>query len=237
MISGKSFSSLCKWVVDPRYPDRTPFSYAQARDGDWVFVNGDYLQTLQKQFPLLRTKWFVFIVHNSDRTFGTNELSILLPHARHIYAINAGIQHPKLTCIPLGFVDKQLHLLPGFKGGSSDRPIEVYMNFMDCTNRQKRLECREALANDPRVTRAEGLSVPDYFIDLGRSKFVLCPEGTGLDTHRVYESLLCGATPVVLHSALDSLYQRLPVCIVNQWTDTYTVPKDRLFSTETASYL
>ncbi len=237
MISGKSFAERCNWVVDPRYPHRETFIYARAHDGDWVFVNGDYLHELQQRLPLVRPKRFTFIVHNTDRTFGHHELAVLLPHANHIYAINASIQHPKLTLIPLGFVDKQLPLLHGFKGGSSERPNEVYMNFLDCTNATKRAECRAALVNDPRITRAQGLSVPEYFIDLGRSKFVVCPEGTGIDTHRVYESLFCGATPVVLHSPLDPLYEKLPVCIVSKWTDPYVVPTGRTFSTNISAYL
>lgn len=237
MISGKSFAERCHWVVDPRYPHREVFTYARARHGDWVFVNGDFLAELRRRIPFLRTKLFTFVVHNTDRTFGHAELAALLPHANHIYAINASVQHPKLTLIPLGFVDKQLPILPGFKGGSSERSIEVYMNFMDQTNAPRRAECRAALADDPRITRAEGLSVSEYFIDLGRSKFVVCPEGTGMDTHRVYESLLCGATPVVLHSPLDKLYEKLPVCIVSKWTDPYVVPTGRTFSTDISTYL
>lgn len=237
MISGKSFSELCHWVVDPRYPERPTFIYTRARDGDWVFVNGDSFQDLRDRLPFVQTKRFTFVVHNTDRTFGPAELAMLLPHATRIYAINASVQHPSLTLIPLGFVDSHLDLLPGFKGGSSERPYEVYMNFMDCNNAPKRAECRAALADDARVTRAEGLSVAEYLIDLGRSKFVLCPEGTGMDTHRVYESLFCGATPVVLHSPLDSLYEQLPICIVSKWTDSYYVPTGRTFSTNVSAYL
>ena len=224
MISGKSFSERCHWVVDPRYPDRPTFNYARARDGDWVFINGDYLRDFLKRLPVIRTKRFTVIVHNTDRPFGPAELSALLPITSHVYAVNCAIQHPHVTQIPLGFVDRQLPLLPGFKGGSSERPIEAYLNFVDRTNAPKRQECREALANDPRITYASDLSVPEYFLDLGRSTFVVCPEGTGMDTHRVYESLFCGATPVVLHGPLDPLYQRLPVCIVNKWTDPFVRP-------------
>ena len=64
-------------------------------------------------------------------------------------------------------------------------------------------------------------------MDLCRSKFVLCPEGTGIDTHRVYESLYCGATPVVLRNSLSHLYERLPVCIVDKWTDPFVVPEQK----------
>jgi hypothetical protein len=227
MISGKSFAERCAWVIDPRYPDRPSFVYALSHDGDWVFINGDFLQEFLRRLPLIRTKRFTVIVHNTDRPFGHAELYALLPVTYHVYAVNCAIQHAHVTQIPLGFVDRQLPLLPGFKGGSSERPIEAYMNFLDQTNAPKRRECRESLANDPRVTQASGLSVPEYLIDLGRSKFVICPEGTGMDTHRVYESLFCGATPVVLHGPLDPLYQRLPVCIVNKWTDPFYVPPQR----------
>ena len=237
MISGKSFSEKCKWVVDPRYPTRDSFTYMRASDGDWVFVNGDCLSEFLRRFPMIRTKRFHIVIHNSDRSFGPSELASVLPRAYRIYAINTTVTHPNLTTIPLGFVDKQLPLLPGFVGGSSERSIEVYMNFIDATNASKRAECRTALESDPRITRSAGLSVPEYFTDLGRSKFVVCPEGTGIDTHRVYESLLCGATPVVLHSPLDSLYAKLPVCIVNKWTDPYFVPTGRTFSTDVSTHL
>lgn len=237
MISGKSFSERCQWVVDPRYPDRAPFVYTRAQDGDWVFINGDYLQEFTRRLPLIRTKRFTVIIHNTDRLFGPSELYALLPATNHIYAVNCAIHHPHVTPIPLGFVDRQLSLLPGFKGGSSERSIDVYMNFLDGTNTSKRAQCRKALAKDTRVTCAAGLSVPEYFTDLGRSKFVLCPEGTGMDTHRVYESLFCGATPVVLHGPLDRLYERLPVCIVYAWTDPFTVPSGKRFNETVDDYL
>jgi hypothetical protein len=237
MISGKSFSEACKWVVDPRYPTRDSFTYMRAADGDWIFVNGDYLDEFLRRFPLIRTKRFHIIVHNSDRSFGPSELAAVIPRAYRVYAINTTVTHPNLTTIPIGFVDKQLPLLFGFIGGSSDRSIEVYMNFIDATNAPKRAECRRALESDSRITRAQCLSVPDYFTDLGRSKFVLCPEGTGPDTHRVYESLLCGATPVVLHGPLDSLYEKLPVCIVSKWTDSLYSPSGKTFPTNVNAYL
>lgn len=226
MISGKSFADKCKWVFDPRYPERPSFDYRRANHGDWVFVNGDYITELSERIPfqLLNAKKFVFVVHNSDLSFGPIQFHQLFQHAVHIYAINTTFQDPMVTTIPLGFVDRQLPLLPGFRGGSSDREYEVYANFTVTTNSIKRKECLECFKDDPRLVYHQNLSVPEYFMDLCKSKFVLCPEGTGMDTHRVYEALYCGATPVVLHGPLDNLYQTLPVCIVNSWTDSFVVP-------------
>ena len=237
MISGKSFATACQWVVDPRYPEMPNFYYANARDGEWVFVNGDCLPDLLRRFPFIANKKFRFLVHNSDRPFGRVELAALLPKAVHIYAINTTVQHPSLTTIPLGFVDKQLPFLHGFKAGSSERDIEVYMNFSLSTNVHKRKECANALEDDPRVTQREGLSVAEYYHDLSRSKFVLCPEGTGIDTHRVYEALFCGATPVVLRNSLERLYEKLPVCIVDKWTDPFVVPPSKTIDWGIKSFL
>jgi len=227
MISGKSFSERCKWVIDPRYPERQRFQYSTAKNGDWVFVNGDFLQTFVQQNPFLVTKKYIVVVHNSDRPFTEVELKLLLPLSYHIYAINTTVRHPLLTTIPLGFVDKQLPFIEGFKGGSSERDIEIYMNFTPGTNVGKRKECMDSFQTDSRVTIRSNLSVAEYYIDLCRSKFVLCPEGTGIDTHRVYEALFCGATPVVLRNSLSHLYEKLPVCIIEKWTDEFKVPEQR----------
>lgn len=224
MISGKSFAGVCRWVLDPRYRERDVFSYTQASHGDWVFVNGDYLHEVSRRIPVVFTKKFVFVVHNSDRSFDEAALTLILRYAIHVYAINTTTRHPRLTTIPLGFVDRQLPFLESFQRPEGPRDIEIYANFTQTTNDAKRRACSIAFKDDPRVTWRSGLSVPEYYSDLCRSRFVLCPEGTGMDTHRVYEALFCGATPVVLRNSLSPLYEKLPVCIVDTWTDELTSP-------------
>ncbi|TPX70963.1 hypothetical protein CcCBS67573_g06379 [Chytriomyces confervae] len=45
------------------------------------------------------------------------------------------------------------------------------------------------------------------------------PHGNGLDSYRVWETLLLGSYPIVKTSSLDSLYQDLPVIILDEWHD------------------
>jgi hypothetical protein len=160
-----------------------------------------------------------------------------MPCVKHVYAINTTFQHPNVTTIPIGFVDKQLPFLEGFVDKTLDRDIEIYCNFTVTTNAPKRNECLAAFQNDSRVVIETDLSVIDYYNRLCRSKFVLCPEGTGIDTHRVYEALLCGATPVVLRNSLSHLYERLPVCILVSWSDPFYVPERKNFETQVHTYL
>lgn len=227
MLSGKGFSDMCTWVIDHRYPSRPVFSYSHSRDGDWVFINGDYLHAFFNLLPFVTTKRFFVIVHNSDKTFTHYQMERLRKYVHRVYAINTNFLHQRLTTIPIGFVDKQIGFLENYTRKTVKRDIEVYMNFTSRTNSVARDRCMYAFENDPRVTVRENLSLDEYYEDLCRSKFVLCPEGTGMDTHRVYEALFCGATPVVLRNSLSHLYEKLPVCILDRWTDPFYVPHRR----------
>ena len=203
LISSRSFAEHCDWIIDPMYPDLKTFNYTEAKSVDWIFINGDYLDTFCNSI-LDNKKKFVIIIHNTTRSFGLPELRKVLPFANHIYAINTvlypSIHHPKLTTIPLGFSDSTLDYIKTFNPPFPDsyRDIEIYTQ--DVKNK----------------------SIEEYFSDLCRSKFVLCPEVSATDSHRVYEAILCGATPVVLRNGLSPLYEKLPICIVNSWSDTYT---------------
>ena len=223
MISGKSFADICTWIYDSRYRER-PFLHWVSRQGDWIFINGDHLdQFLSIRLPT--PKRFNIIIHNSDKPLDADRFLRTLPRALHIYAINTTIRHPQLTTIPLGFPDRDLDILPMIRP-SSERNIEIYSNFSRHTNPQARYKCLNAFEGDPRVVRKEpsGRTQDEYYDDLCHSKFVLCPEGKGIDTHRIYEALICGATPVVLQSTLNHLYEKLPICILNSWTDPFYVP-------------
>ena len=71
------------------------------------------------------------------------------------------------------------------------------------------------------------IGVRDFLMRLGRHRFVLSPRGNGLDAHRTWEALLVGSIPIVRTSALNPLYEGLPVLIVDQWADvTPTLLRD-----------
>jgi hypothetical protein len=223
MISGKSFADRCTWIYDSRYRER-PFLHWGSRQGDWIFINGDHLDQFLS-IRLATPKRFNIIIHNSDKPLDADRFLRTLPRALHIYAINTTIRHSQLTTIPLGFLDRDLEILPMIRP-SSERHIEIYSNFSRHTNAKARAECLNAFEGDPRVVRKEpsGRTQEEYYDDLCHSKFVLCPEGKGIDTHRIYEALISGATPVVLNSTLNHLYEKLPICILNSWTDPFYVP-------------
>jgi hypothetical protein len=59
-----------------------------------------------------------------------------------------------------------------------------------------------------------------YFKRLRCAKFVVAPQGNGIDTHRVWEALYMGAIPIVIDfPPMRTAYARLPILLVNSWSD------------------
>ena len=76
------------------------------------------------------------------------------------------------------------------------------------------------LRDNPNVDfQGRKLSRSQLWREKTRYAFVVSPRGHGMDCHRTWESLLLGSIPIVKRSPLDSLYDGLPVVIVNEWNE------------------
>jgi hypothetical protein len=60
-----------------------------------------------------------------------------------------------------------------------------------------------------------------------KSRFIPCPAGNGLDTHRVWEAFYLGAVPVILESEFcgDTTW---PVIVVKNWTELLEKSREEL---------
>lgn len=50
-----------------------------------------------------------------------------------------------------------------------------------------------------------------YYQDIYKYRFVLSPEGNGIDTYRTWESIFCGAIPIVQKSNFSSYIREFPI--------------------------
>jgi len=63
------------------------------------------------------------------------------------------------------------------------------------------------------------LKPSDYFSELPKHKFVVSPEGNGMDCHRHYEALMAGCIPILERNPLtEQKYKGCPVL----WTTDYS---------------
>jgi len=64
------------------------------------------------------------------------------------------------------------------------------------------------------------LNEKEYFNSLPDYKFVISPEGNGIDCHRHYESLLAGSIPIIEHNSLiEDKYKGCPILYTTDYSE------------------
>lgn len=236
LISGQYFQTKCKWNLDKRYALRVWKSRLTVRTGDTVFLKLEDIPFFLRIAPFSKV---ILVFGNSDMAFTDQHYNLLKSHALRIYAVNCQAQHA--IPIPLGFIDPQysnhalLHQIRNEP--TQERTIPVLLNFLIATNRPARMEAytyfkdkafcvlneeymffdydKSFQRNHPDVLNRQ----IDFYRSLKRARFAICPIGNGVDTHRIYECLYFGVIPIVKTSFLDRMYSKLPIWIVQNWSD------------------
>jgi hypothetical protein len=199
---------------------------ARLKNGDVIYVKADFiLNFFRSVFPKIKTK-FILITHNSDYPAKLKFIKYL-NHPKMIawFAENPAFVHPKLIPTPIGIentnwtpsktpfirsVNKSA-LIPW-----SERKYLLYINFAAKTNRKKRQPLLDHFSQfDSVFVHKSKVSFDTYMGYIENSKFVLCPQGNGIDTHRYYESLLMGAIPVVENSTLYPIFEKTTSFVLN----------------------
>jgi hypothetical protein len=236
-ISGELFQQKCKWNIDNRYPIRKWKMFLEIKKGDRIFMKLNDIPS----FLCLAKSIFVpldIVIHNSDESFTQEMFNMLKPYARRIYAVNC--LTPYAISLPLGFRDHQYTSHHTLKRVMAEPPVErsikCLVNFLISTNPSIRqpvfdffkdksfctvqdytsYDYQKSLSHSDSETMQRRI---DFYRTLKRTKFAICPQGTGLDTHRVYECIVLGVIPIVLSSPLDNLYSKFPIWIVKSWEE------------------
>jgi hypothetical protein len=194
----------------------------------YVFCYSHRIKELSNKIHLFRNK-FVLITHNSDGEV-TNELSVLnilnTPNLDKWYAQNVLFDHDKLFFLPIGIANSMwphgnLHI---FKNETVlhnifNKSKNVYFNFNIDTNKIKRNYCFNSLKN--KLKWLDNVSPSENIVRFSLYKFCICPEGNGVDTHRLWEALYLKIVPVVIKSEFTHILQKnnIPLVALNSWDD------------------
>lgn len=91
----------------------------------------------------------------------------------------------------------------------------LYVNHAGNTNPERR-GLAERLAPHAWCHVSGKVSFLDYCLGILRSRFVLSPDGNGMDCHRTWEALYLGRIPVMRRSAFhEAVYLGLPIVLVD----------------------
>lgn len=160
----------------------------------------------------------IIVTHNSDHEINTQYINYL-NNVKNQYSQNCLITHKNLEPIPIGIENRQWfdHEILHKIRNRTDIKKEKNIYFMFSLNTHfSRHECYNKLKN--KLQWNEKLSKEEYFIELKKHKYAICPRGNGLDTHRIWECLYLDVIPIMLKK--DSVgINNLPILYLNDWDE------------------
>lgn len=164
-----------------------------------------------------------------------------------IYTWNKPFENEKIKCIPIGLnYNRQYDIINYWINKNDIKDIQNNKTKLLCMNcslstSPERVKLNEIVKNKwgtfcdilPFVPNIRQYFIPSHiegkirinvtnpkcYDDWKPYKFILSPQGAGLDCHRTWEAIICGIIPIVKSSSIDELFQDLPVIIVNDWND------------------
>lgn len=169
---------------------------------------------------------FILISHNSDYNISDCESTKKIIECKQLikwFAQNVEYIHNKLHFLPIGIANRMWEHgnISWFENITDfNKEKHVYMNFNIDTNYELRTNCLNILIY--KIDFLPILSPFDNIQLLKRYRFSICPEGNGLDTHRLWESLYVKTVPILIKNAFSENIKNVtnfPMILLDRWED------------------
>lgn len=215
--------------------------FQQIADGNKIFYS--HTHDAPKFLENPPKEKFILITHNSDGKITKNSIRFdagssgdvdinkcVIPENLIMwFGQNVDVVHEKIQSIPIGLENGAWfqHIQKENKINSylsKEKKIKnlLYVCHNINTNPKERAEPYKIFINKNWVTIEHGLNGQNfdrYLENIHSHKFVLCPEGNGIDTHRTWETLYVGSIPIEKRNLNNRFYQDLPICFIDNWSD------------------
>lgn len=195
-----------------------------------VYTNTHWVEHLFDRLKTFKTdKKFILITHNSDHDLNEHVYKLKPDNIIKWFAQNVNYKNDKddFESIPIGLenpswfshvhkIDKLLNIL------KTEKNIKnlLYVNHTIRSYPDERTEPYQLFTNKNWCTiefNENGTNFDNYIDNVYNHKFILCPRGNGIDTHRFWETLHLKSIPVVIKNYNNLYYSDLPIVYVNNW--------------------
>lgn len=201
------------------------------QSGNVVFCKIDEVLRFFERLRLTR-KRIILVTGEGDLPCDAFKQWFLPANVAHWFSTNVTKDHPRVTALPLGLGSpastttlRGSEILHARHSGIT-RDGWLYVNFRIETNPSERRIPYEYFQKISKTSTWVTFAPPsergdngEFLRQLARHRFVLCPPGNGVDTHRMWEVLLAGAIPVVKRSSAMEPFRELPVLFVNDFRE------------------
>jgi hypothetical protein len=223
-LSAEQLIRVCDviWSTDRRA--RVETARAPIPPGAIVYAKADHFIPLFHQLRRARNR-VILVTSETDFTI-TREVARCRPlQVAEWFSANA--LDASVQPIPLGLgnsyyeVTLKAPLIAECAKGSGERSRWLYVNFRPETNPAMRLPIMhyfESLSKAEWLTVRRGDADLEGFVrELTSHRFVLCPPGNGIDTHRMWEALYGRTIPIVLRNSALRAFADLPILFVDDF--------------------
>lgn len=181
---------------------------------------------------------FVLITHNGDGNITDNptrpfdaDSRLMPPNLKMWFGQNVCVKNDRIQSIPIGLENSQW--FPELRKRDVITEIQartwaprltnsVYANFNIATNpteRQYAFDCVKDYAWCTADMKFNGMDYQSYMNNIWSHSFVMCPDGNGVDTHRLWETLYARSIPIVKIGVNTMSYADLPIVYVSDWKE------------------
>jgi len=192
-------------------------------DDVYLYCHTHMVQSLFQKLKYINKK-ITLITHNSD----VNVIETEIPDCiNHWYAQNVAFNNNLITSIPIGlensiwfqWIAKPTQIENKAKEQKVIKNL-LYVNHNINTNVSERSLPYTLLKDKPWATviyGSNGIAFSEYVDNIYNHKFVLCPPGNGIDTHRLWECLYLNTIPIVKNNINNRFYLNLPIILIDSY--------------------
>lgn len=193
-----------------------------------LYTHIHMVPNLFKDIQNYKTK-FILVTHNSDHSVDENIYKQKPKNIVKWFSQNVCYSDKNLISLPIGLenerwwvnIKKKEKMISKLKQSKNYKNL-LYMNHSVRTNPRERTKPYQLFGNKSwctSVNGSNGNNFDGYIDNIYNHKFVLCPNGNGVDTHRLWETLYLKSIPIVKKSINVDFYDDLPILKVDRWED------------------
>ena len=229
IINGNEFTKISHFYLDEHIKGGNLSKEILQKDAV-IFCKLDYTDKLFN-FIKFSNKNYILITHNSDYGINVDIFNEKPTSIKKWFGQNVNYYHQDLINIPIGLENEIRNppAIPRVDYKWFKRNLKLFQDtkkksIVYCNWNPETSPSRNNIINDlknnqiPIEIEDDRLNHKNYCKKLSQYKFVLCPPGNGVSTHRFWETLYLGSIPIVINHRIYKDYT-LPMIRLNKWSD------------------
>lgn len=230
VICGHSIAAKCDYVFSQAsFKDGVPCPYIASHfpilnGGEIIFCKTDFLNLLHQCISRFVPNDLRFSIVTHDSDYPLDDQRIDAFENRPICWWGMNCESSKGNGIPIGIANSYSTInMREFSRVTSPTKL-LYVNNRIETFPTARRWVYDYFSSKSWATVRQPYDHVDihtkYKAELMDHKFIVCPRGNGVDTHRIWEALYSGVIPIVVRHRTHSLLEgNLPILFVNSYDE------------------